>query len=303
MASRTNRVHRLRRRPAGDLRSGDLELVEEPVPEPADGQALVRVLLLSLEPDEPHLDERGARLHAAGADRRRHGGRDRRGRGVAARRPAGRGDRQRVHRLAGLRGRRRPLPPSPCSPTRCRGRSRRSSGCSATPGSPRGSGSRCSAGRRRGRPSWCPPPRVPSDRSRASSPRHAAHGSSASPAGRRSAATWSRTSGSTPAWTTVPPTGASSSTPRRPEGVDVDFENVGGEIMDHVLGRLNAGRGRAVRDDLPSTTRRRPARARPAQLHQLIMQRATIRGFLVLDHVDRSGEASAGSPACSPRAG
>ena len=46
----TNRVHRLRRRPEGELRPGDLELVEEPVPEPADGQALVRVLRLSLDP-------------------------------------------------------------------------------------------------------------------------------------------------------------------------------------------------------------------------------------------------------------
>jgi NADPH-dependent curcumin reductase CurA len=46
----TNRVHRLRRRPEGELQPGDLELVEEPVPEPADGEALVRVLLLSLDP-------------------------------------------------------------------------------------------------------------------------------------------------------------------------------------------------------------------------------------------------------------
>jgi NADPH-dependent curcumin reductase CurA len=46
----TNRCHRLRRRPDGELRPGDLELVEEPVPEPADGQAIVRVLWLSLDP-------------------------------------------------------------------------------------------------------------------------------------------------------------------------------------------------------------------------------------------------------------
>ena len=32
----TNRVHRLRHRPDGALQPGDLELVEEPVPEPAD---------------------------------------------------------------------------------------------------------------------------------------------------------------------------------------------------------------------------------------------------------------------------
>jgi NADPH-dependent curcumin reductase CurA len=45
-----NHAHRLRRRPEGDLRPGDLELVEESVPELADGQALVRTLLLSLDP-------------------------------------------------------------------------------------------------------------------------------------------------------------------------------------------------------------------------------------------------------------
>jgi NADPH-dependent curcumin reductase CurA len=49
-AMSVNRVHRLRRRPEGDLRTGDLELVEEAVPELVDGQALVRTLLLSMDP-------------------------------------------------------------------------------------------------------------------------------------------------------------------------------------------------------------------------------------------------------------
>src|SRR6266568_351186 len=44
-----NRAIRLRRRPEGPVRDGDLELVEEPVPELADGQALVRVLVVSVE--------------------------------------------------------------------------------------------------------------------------------------------------------------------------------------------------------------------------------------------------------------
>lgn len=46
----TNRAFRLRNRPDGELADGDLELVEEQVPELVDGQALVRTQLLSLDP-------------------------------------------------------------------------------------------------------------------------------------------------------------------------------------------------------------------------------------------------------------
>ncbi|MDX6581184.1 MAG: hypothetical protein QOI10_368 [Solirubrobacterales bacterium] len=48
--NRVNRAFRLRRRPGGELAEGDLELVEEEVPELRDGQALVRTELLSLDP-------------------------------------------------------------------------------------------------------------------------------------------------------------------------------------------------------------------------------------------------------------
>jgi NADPH-dependent curcumin reductase CurA len=44
-----NRAIRLRRRPEGPMRAGDLELVEEPVPALVDGQALVRNLVVSVE--------------------------------------------------------------------------------------------------------------------------------------------------------------------------------------------------------------------------------------------------------------
>ncbi|MFN8216018.1 MAG: NADP-dependent oxidoreductase [Solirubrobacterales bacterium] len=50
MSTRVNRAYRLRRRPEGELADGDLELVEEEVPELRDGQALVRTELLSLDP-------------------------------------------------------------------------------------------------------------------------------------------------------------------------------------------------------------------------------------------------------------
>jgi NADPH-dependent curcumin reductase CurA len=45
-----NRAYRLRRRPVGRPVAGDLELVSEEVPSPSDGEALVRTLYLSLDP-------------------------------------------------------------------------------------------------------------------------------------------------------------------------------------------------------------------------------------------------------------
>ncbi len=45
-----NRQWKLKHRPVGDLAPGDLELVESPVPVPGDGQILVRNIYLSLDP-------------------------------------------------------------------------------------------------------------------------------------------------------------------------------------------------------------------------------------------------------------
>jgi len=78
-----------------------------------------------------------------------------------------------------------------------------------------------------------------------------------------------------------------------PNGVDVDFENVGGEIMDHALGRLNIGARIALCGMISeySSYGDGDGPAGQRQIGQLIMQRATMRGFLVLDHVDRFPEA------------
>lgn len=46
----TRRVWKLVRRPVGDIADGDLAFVEEPMPEPAEGEMLVRVNYLSLDP-------------------------------------------------------------------------------------------------------------------------------------------------------------------------------------------------------------------------------------------------------------
>ena len=45
-----NRQWVLKNRPFGDLKDGDLELVETAVPEPADGEVLIRTVYLSLDP-------------------------------------------------------------------------------------------------------------------------------------------------------------------------------------------------------------------------------------------------------------
>ncbi len=46
----SNRQWILRKRPAGDIKPGDLELVEQPIPVPGPGEILVRVVYLSLDP-------------------------------------------------------------------------------------------------------------------------------------------------------------------------------------------------------------------------------------------------------------
>src|SRR5882757_1893053 len=79
-----------------------------------------------------------------------------------------------------------------------------------------------------------------------------------------------------------------------PDGIDVDFENVGGPIMDHVLGRLNIGARVSLCGMIAEYNSYNEGGAHSGGLTnigQLIMQRATINGFLVLDHADRFEEA------------
>lgn len=81
-----------------------------------------------------------------------------------------------------------------------------------------------------------------------------------------------------------------------PDGVDVGFENVGGEVMDHVLLRLNLAARIALCGMISqycyyNSTGAAPTWTPQYQLLQLVAQRASIHGFLVLDHADRYGEA------------
>jgi NADPH-dependent curcumin reductase len=73
-----------------------------------------------------------------------------------------------------------------------------------------------------------------------------------------------------------------------PKGVDINFENVGGEIMHAVLDRMNL-RGRVVLCGLISGyTRQDPALASFAQI---LIKRLRVEGFIILDYASRYSEA------------
>jgi NADPH-dependent curcumin reductase CurA len=74
-----------------------------------------------------------------------------------------------------------------------------------------------------------------------------------------------------------------------PDGVDVDFENVGGEIMDHVFMRLNMN-ARVILCGMISQYDAAGAQYTwqgQVNVGQILMQRATMRGFIVSDHVEQ----------------
>jgi len=77
-----------------------------------------------------------------------------------------------------------------------------------------------------------------------------------------------------------------------PDGIDVDFENVGGDIMDAVFARINL-RGRVALCGLISGYNETDPPPGPRAFGNLLVQRARVQGFIVLDHFDRIGEAVA----------
>ena len=75
-----------------------------------------------------------------------------------------------------------------------------------------------------------------------------------------------------------------------PNGIDVNFENVGGVILDSVLALINVG----ARISLCGLISQYNAAERvpgPYNLAMLIVRRARIQGFLVSDYMNRAGEA------------
>ncbi|OBF47506.1 NADP-dependent oxidoreductase [Mycobacterium sp. 852002-50816_SCH5313054-b] len=76
-----------------------------------------------------------------------------------------------------------------------------------------------------------------------------------------------------------------------PNGIDVDFENVGGDIMDAVFARLNIG-ARVALCGLISGYNAVDPPPGPRAFGNLLIQRATVQGFIVLDHLGRAPEAA-----------
>jgi NADPH-dependent curcumin reductase CurA len=74
-----------------------------------------------------------------------------------------------------------------------------------------------------------------------------------------------------------------------PNGIDIDFENVGGEIMQEVLNRMNL-HGRVVLCGLISGyTKEDPALA---SLGNILVKRLRVQGFIILDYASRFMEAA-----------
>jgi NADPH-dependent curcumin reductase CurA len=76
-----------------------------------------------------------------------------------------------------------------------------------------------------------------------------------------------------------------------PDGIDVDFENVGGAIMDAAIARLNL-RGRVILCGLISGYNDAEPPPGPRSFANLLVQRAKVEGFIVLDHLHRITEAA-----------
>jgi NADPH-dependent curcumin reductase CurA len=77
-----------------------------------------------------------------------------------------------------------------------------------------------------------------------------------------------------------------------PDGVDVYFDNVGGETLDEVLRRIARGARVVICGAISQYNAEQPPRG-PANYMQLLVQRASMTGFLVFDYADRYSEAVA----------
>ena len=75
-----------------------------------------------------------------------------------------------------------------------------------------------------------------------------------------------------------------------PKGIDVYFDNVGGEILDAVLAQINLG-ARISLCGMISQYNATDRPAGPSNLAMLIIKRARMQGFLVSDYMDRAQSA------------
>ena len=76
-----------------------------------------------------------------------------------------------------------------------------------------------------------------------------------------------------------------------PKGVDVYFDNVGGDILDAVLTRIARGARIVICGAISQYNNTTPVKG-PANYLALLVQRATMTGIVVFDYYDRAGEAA-----------
>src|SRR5438876_163572 len=74
-----------------------------------------------------------------------------------------------------------------------------------------------------------------------------------------------------------------------PNGIDIDFENVGGEIMQEVLNRMNLHGRVALCGLISGYTKEDPARV---SLGNILVKRLRVQGFIILDYAARFVEAA-----------
>jgi NADPH-dependent curcumin reductase CurA len=71
-----------------------------------------------------------------------------------------------------------------------------------------------------------------------------------------------------------------------PDGIDVYFDNVGGDHLEAAIGTLNRNGRVAMCGAISGYNATEPAPG-PSNLHQAIGKRVALRGFIVSDHLDR----------------
>ena len=75
-----------------------------------------------------------------------------------------------------------------------------------------------------------------------------------------------------------------------PDGIDIYFDNVGGDILDAALGLINVG-ARIPLCGMISTYNESEPQPGPKNLIQVLNQRARLEGFIVIDYLPRAKEA------------
>ena len=75
-----------------------------------------------------------------------------------------------------------------------------------------------------------------------------------------------------------------------PKGIDVYFDNVGGDILDAVLAQINLGARIAICGAISQYNNTTPIKG-PSNYLSLLINRATMRGFIVFDFASRYAEA------------